>query len=72
MQFENIIIHCENGHIVESCEITATVVPSADWHCNRPELHGYVMLPFYVYYLSMLLMVKAKLIYGYYCWFIRN
>jgi len=28
MQFENISIHCENGHIVESCEITATVAPS--------------------------------------------
>jgi len=25
-----ISIHCENGHIVESCEITATVAPSAD------------------------------------------
>jgi len=37
MQFENISIHCENGHIVESCEITATVAPSADWHCNRPK-----------------------------------
>jgi len=61
MQFENIIIHCENGHIVESCEITATVTPSAEWHCNCP----YVMFPFYVYYLSMLLVVKAKLIYGY-------
>jgi len=23
MQFENISIHCENGHIVESCEIRA-------------------------------------------------
>jgi len=29
MQFENISIHCENGHIVESCEITATVAPPA-------------------------------------------
>jgi len=28
MQFENISIHCENGHIVENCEITATVAPS--------------------------------------------
>jgi len=68
MQFQNISIHCENGHIVESCEITATVTPSVKWHCNCP----YVMFPFYVYYLSMLLVVKAKLIYGYYCCFIRN
>jgi len=30
------------------------------------------MFPFYVYYLSMLLVVKAKLICGYYCCFIRN
>jgi len=30
MQFENISIYCENGHIVESCEITATVTPSVD------------------------------------------
>jgi len=30
MQFENISIQCENGHIVESYEITATVAPSAD------------------------------------------
>jgi len=29
MQFENISIHCENRHIVESCEITASVAPSA-------------------------------------------
>jgi len=36
MQFENISIHCENGH-VESCEITATVTPSAEWHCNCPK-----------------------------------
>jgi len=28
MQFENISIHCQNGHILESCEITATAVPS--------------------------------------------
>jgi len=34
MQFENISIHCENGHIVESCEITATVAPSADASCS--------------------------------------
>jgi len=37
MQFENISIHCENGHIVESCEITATVTPSAEWYCNCPK-----------------------------------
>ena len=30
------------------------------------------MFSFYVYYLSMLVVVKAKLIYGYYCCFIRN
>jgi len=35
MQFENISIHCENGHIVKSCEITATVVPSANTLCSR-------------------------------------
>jgi len=29
MQFENISISCENGHIVESCQITAAVAPSA-------------------------------------------
>jgi len=29
MQFENISIRYENGHIVESCEITAAVAPSA-------------------------------------------
>jgi len=34
MQFENISIHCENGHIVESCEVTATVTPSATWSSN--------------------------------------
>jgi len=34
MQFENISMHCENGHIVESCEITATVTPYAEWHCH--------------------------------------
>jgi len=34
MQFENISIHCENGHIVESSEITATVAPSARWSSN--------------------------------------
>jgi len=27
MQFENISMHCENRHIVESCEITDTVAP---------------------------------------------
>jgi len=27
MHFENISIRCESGHIVESCEIIATVVP---------------------------------------------
>jgi len=37
MQFENISIHCENGHIVESCEITATVTPPAEWYCNCPQ-----------------------------------
>jgi len=31
MQFENISIHCENGNIVESCEITAAVAPSPEW-----------------------------------------
>jgi len=36
MQFENISIRCENRHIVESCEITATVAPSAGWSCNAP------------------------------------
>jgi len=30
MQFENISIHCENGNIVESCEITAAVAPSPE------------------------------------------
>jgi len=34
MQFENISIHCENGHIVETCEITATVAPSAGRNCS--------------------------------------
>jgi len=34
MQFENISIHCENGHIVESCEITATAAPPAWWSSN--------------------------------------
>jgi len=29
MQFENISIDCENGHIVESCEIIAAAAPSA-------------------------------------------
>jgi len=33
MQFENISIHCENGH-VGSYEITATVVPSAGQNCS--------------------------------------
>jgi len=37
MQFENISIHCENGHILESCEVTATVMPSAEWYCNCPK-----------------------------------
>jgi len=30
MQFENISIHCENTHIVESCEITAAVAHLSD------------------------------------------
>jgi len=34
MQFENISIHCENGHIVESCEITVTAAPSAGRSSN--------------------------------------
>jgi len=34
MQFENISIHCENGHIVESCERTATVAPFAGQSSN--------------------------------------
>ena len=59
-----ISIHCENGHIVESYEIIATVTPSAEWYCNCPKWHGYVIFPFYVYYLSVLVVVKTKLIYG--------
>ena len=54
MQFENISIHCENRHIVESCEITATVAPSADEVVMlQIVLIRYVM--FYVFYLSMLI-----------------
>jgi len=34
MQFENISIHCENGHTVESCEITDTVALSARCSSN--------------------------------------
>jgi len=34
MQFENISIRCENGHIVESCDITATFATSAGWSSN--------------------------------------
>jgi len=42
MQFENISIHCVNGHIVENCEITATVVPSADTLCSRSKYTAYL------------------------------
>jgi len=31
---ENINIHCEKRHIVESCEINATVAPSAGWSAD--------------------------------------
>ena len=44
MQFENIIIHCENAHIVESCEITAAVVPSAGCGSNAETHCWYIML----------------------------
>jgi len=37
MQFENISIHCQNGHAVESCGITATVAPSPEWSSNAEE-----------------------------------
>jgi len=44
VQFENISHHCENGHIVESCEITAAFRPSAGCSSNAETYCWYIML----------------------------
>jgi len=53
MQFENISIHCENTHIVEGCEITATVAPSAGWSCNAPNSSDPLLCSMYSIYLCL-------------------
>jgi len=57
MQFENISIRCENGHIVESCEITATVAPSADMLCSRSTYTTYICFSWLKQSLSMVIIV---------------
>jgi len=56
MHFKNISIHCENGHIVESCEITATVVPSADTLCSSSTHTTYICFSWLKQSLSMVIM----------------
>jgi len=61
MQFENISIHCENTHIVESCEITAAVAHLSDEVImlqNSADTLCYVL--HWIFYLSMLHVVKGK------------
>jgi len=59
MQFENISIHCENGHIVESCEITATVAPSADASCSCSTYTTYLCFSWLKQSLSMVIIVLS-------------
>jgi len=64
MQFENISIHCENRHIVDSCEITATVAPSAGWSCNAPNSADplcYVLCILFIYAYLWLMLLFAWL-----------
>jgi len=57
MQFENISIHCENGHIVQSCEITATVAPSAVTLSSRSTYTTYLCFSWLKQSLSMVIIV---------------
>jgi len=61
MQFENISIHCENRHIVESCEILLRHLPD-EVVMLQIVLIRYVM--FYVFYLSMLIYGQSSRLLG--------